>query len=74
MVKVAPDALIQSSITNTLVKGVADKGAITAGVAGSYVLSNVLIGVLCVAGAAGAVAGIVAAKKGSGSGPSIPAQ
>ena len=73
VVTVAPNALIQISITNTLVKGAAVKGATTAAVAGSHVLRNVLIG-LGVAGAAGAVAGIVAAKKGSGSGPSIPSQ
>lgn len=72
VVGVAPSALMQSSITSTLVKGAAAKGATTAAVAGSHVLRNVLIALG--AAAAGAVAGVVVAKKTSGNNPSIPAQ
>jgi hypothetical protein len=68
----APTTLIQISISNTLVAGTGSAAA-TAAVAGSHLLRNVLIGVGVAA--AGAVVGVVVAnKKSSGSGPSIPAQ
>ncbi len=71
--QVTPTSLIQDTITDTLVKSVAAKGATAAAVGGSHLLRNVLIG-LGVAGA-GAVIGVVVTKKSSsGSGPSIPAQ
>jgi ferric-dicitrate binding protein FerR (iron transport regulator) len=70
--EITPTSLIQASVTNTFVAGTGS-AATTAAVAGSHVLRNVLIG-LGVA-AAGAVAGVVVAKKtSSGKGPSIPAQ
>ena len=66
-ISAAPQPLIQTSITNTLVKGVGTK---TAAVGGSHLVRNLLIGL----GAAGAGVGIGMAVNNSGksSGPSIP--
>jgi hypothetical protein len=72
VVSVAPNVLIQGSISNTLVNG-PGSAASSAVVTATHTLRNVLI----VAGvaAAGAVATVVATRKPpSGKGPSIPAQ